>query len=192
MSSTIRVSIERVNHVSARRDEHFVKISSFITLNLCSTSPRNSSIASESRVAALLLPLVEGRGVVTVDPGPEDGTVWETVSIGISMELMIGKEVIYDIRLTSREDGATHICICTRHDASVFFSPRLGCVCVTTNGGKLCKASSGEHPHTLRQRFVSVLGACPHRRGCGCDELRTMQDLPMQVSAGQVLGGLHT
>jgi hypothetical protein len=65
--------------------EHFVITSSFITLNLLSTSAKNSSIASESCVAALLLPLAEGVGAVAVVAMSEDGAVWKNVPTGISM-----------------------------------------------------------------------------------------------------------
>jgi len=94
--------------------EHFAKISSFITLNFCSTSAKNSSIASESLVVALLLPLVEGRGVAVRS---EEGTVWQKVPASISMAIT---RSILTRRMHNLIRVQAHTYISSRHDAGVF------------------------------------------------------------------------
>jgi hypothetical protein len=114
--------------------KHFVKISSFITLNFCSTSAKNSSIASESLVVALLLPLVEGRGVAARS---EEGTVWQKVPANISM---VTSRSILTRRMRGLEGVQAHTYISGRHDAGVFVDLEtrgLVSISLATNRGKL-------------------------------------------------------
>jgi hypothetical protein len=112
--------------------KHFVKISLFITLNFCSTSAKNSSIASESLVVALLLPLVEGRGVAATS---EEGTVWQKVPASISMVIISRSIITRRIHDLIREQAHTYIS--SRHGSGVFFDRGFVCISFATDGGRL-------------------------------------------------------